>query len=169
MLLVFAHRNSVTYKIGESAQRLVIRSAVLRHFRNHQQKRTGLLEAGGQLFARLSLDEVVVERATGPRRTDFRTRTQYVPDRSAEQPEIDHWHRRGLHYVGDWHTHPETIPHPSGSDSASIRESFLKSKHSLLGFLLMIVGTEELPAGLYVSLNNAETQLLLKLFNRERA
>ena len=119
------------------------------------------MEAGGQLFARLSLHEVVIELATGPRRSDLRTRTQYVPDRSAEQPEIDHWHRKSLHYVGDWHTHPEMVPHPSNCDLGSIRESFIKSKHSLQGFLLIIAGIENLPMGLYVSLNNAKNELLL--------
>jgi hypothetical protein len=58
--------------------------------------------------------------ATGPRRTDRRTRTSSVPDRRAEQREIDDRFRRGLHFLGDWHTHPKNIPHPSGPDVASL-------------------------------------------------
>jgi integrative and conjugative element protein (TIGR02256 family) len=85
----------------------------------------------------------------------------YVPDRLAEQPEINYWHKKGLHYVGDWHTHPELIPNPSGDDTESIRESFVKSKHTLHGFLLIIVGTATFPKGLYVSLNNASSELRL--------
>ena len=161
MQLTLPWRKSLKYEIGQSTQRLVISSAALKHFRKHKQQRPGSLEAGGQLFARLSLREVVIELATGPRRSDFRARTRYVPDRSAEQPEIDHWHGKGLHYVGDWHTHPEMVPRPSGSDSDSIRDSFIRSKHSLQGFLLVIVGTATFPMGLYVSLNNANTELLL--------
>jgi len=161
MLLTLRRPKPLELDIGKSGQRLMFRSDVLRHFLKRQQKRRDALEAGGQLFARFSLPQIIIELATGPRRSDFRTRTQYIPDRSAEQLEIDHWHRKGLHYVGEWHTHPENIPRPSGRDSQSIRESFLKSKHSLLGFLLVIVGTANFPVGLYISISNAETELVL--------
>lgn len=119
-------------------------------------------EAGGQLFAQLSSHEVRIEQATGPRQTDSRSRTAYVPDRIAEQIEIDYWHRKGLHYVGDWHTHPELIPQPSEDDIKSIRDSFSKSQHSLHGFLLVIVGTAKVPSGLYVSLNDANIGIVLE-------
>jgi integrative and conjugative element protein (TIGR02256 family) len=162
MQLTFFREEPLKFEIGQSAQCLVLSRAVLRHFKNHQQKRAGTLEAGGQLFARLStLPEVVIEQATGPRPSDIRTRTLYVPDCLAEQPEINYWHKNGLHYVGDWHTHPELIPNPSGDDTESIRESFVKSKHTLNGFLLIIVGTAPFPKGLYVSLNNATSELRL--------
>jgi integrative and conjugative element protein (TIGR02256 family) len=93
----------------------------------------------------------VVEEATGPRPTDRRTRTSYVPDRAAEQREIDSRYAGGLHYVGDWHTHPEMFPSPSCLDIASISESVRKSIHALNGFVLMIVGQAEPPNGLFVS------------------
>ncbi len=161
MQLTLSLANALEFEIGQSKQRLTISRGVLKHFRKHQQTRLDALEAGGQLFAKLSSEAVTIEQATGPRRSDFRTRTLYVPDRSAEQIEIDFWHRKRLHYVGDWHTHPETKPHPSGNDLDSIRESFVRSRHSLHGFLLVIVGTAGFPLGLYVSLNNADDKLVL--------
>ena len=154
-------RGDLRFAVGKSEQTLRIRTNVLRHFKKHQQTRGWSLEAGGQLFAKLSLEEVVIEKATGPRRSDLRSRTSYVPDPVVEQSEIDHWYRKGLHYVGDWHTHPESVPQASGSDRASIRDSFIRSQHSLRGFLLIIVGTERIPTGLYVSLNNTESELVL--------
>jgi integrative and conjugative element protein (TIGR02256 family) len=162
MQLSLFRQKPLKFEIGQSSQRLVLSRTVLKHFEKHKQKRADSLEAGGQLFARLSaLPEVIIEQATGPRPSDFRTRTLYIPDRSAEQPEIDYWHKKGLHYVGDWHTHPEVIPNPSSCDTESIRESFVESKHHLHGFLLMIIGTAPFPNGLYVSLNNANSDLLL--------
>ena len=68
-------REALTYSVGNSSQILVISPFVLSHFRKNQQNRWFRKEAGGQLFARLSLEQVVVERATGPRKSDFRTRT----------------------------------------------------------------------------------------------
>ena len=161
MQLTFSRKKALEFEVGQSNQALKIGSGVLKHFQKYQQKRANSVEAGGQLFARLSFKEVVIEEATGPRRSDLRARTLYVPDRLAEQPEIDHWHRKRLHYVGDWHTHPEPNPQPSGSDQESIRESFIRSKHSLQGFLMIIIGTAGFPLGLYVSLNNAENELVL--------
>lgn len=139
------------YPIGSSGQVLVLSEKVVRKFSRHRQKRWYQREAGGQLFARLSVSRIVVEEATGPRRTDRRTRTSYTPDRAAEQREIDTHHAAGLHYVGDWHTHPEKFPSPSGLDIASISESARKSTHGLNGFLLVIVGQAEPPGGLVVS------------------
>ncbi len=142
------------YQIGSSGQVLVLAEEVVRKFRRYTQRRWYQREAGGQLFARLSLPRIVIEEATGPRRTDRRTRTSYVPDRAAEQREIDTRHAEGLHYVGDWHTHPEARPCPSGLDIASISDSVRKSTHALNGFLLVIVGQAEPPDGLLVSVHD---------------
>lgn len=142
------------YPIGSSGQVLVLPEEVVRKFRRYRQKRWYQREAGGQLFARISLSRIVIEEATGPRRTDRRTRTSYVPDRAAEQREINSRHADGLHYVGDWHTHPEMLPGPSGLDIVSISESVRKSTHALNGFLLVIVGQAEPPSGLLVSVHD---------------
>src|SRR4051794_24267203 len=111
------------YPIGNSGQVLAFNPEVLEHFSRYRQHRFYQTEAGGQLFANFAGDRIQVVEATGPRRTDTRSRTSYVPDRRAEQREIDVRHERGLHYVGDWHTHPEDIPAPSGRDAESISES----------------------------------------------
>ena len=142
------------YPIGSSGQVVVLPAEVVRKFRRCRQKRWYQREAGGQLFARLSLPRILIEEATGPRRTDRRTRTSYLPDRAAEQREIDSRHPEGLHYVGDWHTHPEEIPCPSALDIASISDSVRKSTHALNGFLLVIVGQAEPPSGLLVSVHD---------------
>lgn len=97
---------------------------------------------------------IVVEEATGPRPTDTRARTRYQPDRVTEQREIDERHRIGLHYVGDWHTHPEAIPTLSSLDIASISETVRRSTHSLNGFVLVVVGSSEPPDGLSVSVHD---------------
>ena len=63
---------------------------------------------------------------------------------------IESYFDQGLHYVGDWHTHPEKHPTPSADDLRSIAECFRQSTHELLGFLLVILGTGDPPAGLWV-------------------
>jgi integrative and conjugative element protein (TIGR02256 family) len=145
----------IEYPIGTSGQTVVFSERVVSHFNKCRQTRFWHREAGGQLFARLSPGFIVISICTGPRSTDRRTRTSYIPDRRAEQIEIEEQHVRGLHYVGDWHTHPHIAPQPSARDVASIRDCFVKSRHSLNGFLLAIVGQRCVTSALHVSIHDA--------------
>jgi len=144
----------IKYEIGGSGQAIVFTDEVVDHFLRHRQQRFWHKEAGGQLFARCSSEGIVVEEATGPRRSDVRKRTLYLPDRLAEQLEINERHERGLHYVGDWHTHPELTPGFSGQDLASIQDCFKRSHHELNAFVLVIVGQDFSPQGLQVTLHD---------------
>ena len=144
----------IDYALGESGQILVFSDVVLEHFKSHRQVRVWDREAGGQLFARIDGARIIVVEATGPRRGDRRTRTLYVPDRKVERFEIEDRFRLGLHFVGDWHTHPEKIPYPSDRDINSIGESVLKSGHNLKGFVLAVVGTSNMPDCLSVLLHD---------------
>lgn len=143
----------IVFPIAASGQRLVLTSAVLEHFEKFQQLRWWQSEAGGQLFARLSLPDIIIEEASGPRPSDCRSRCSYRPNREAEQREITSKHARGLHFVGDWHTHPMIAPCPSIRDIESMRELVRRSQHSLNGFALIIVGTNQFPEGLSVTLH----------------
>jgi integrative and conjugative element protein (TIGR02256 family) len=70
-------------------------------------------------------------------------------------------HRKGLHFVGDWHTHPEAVPTPSASDIRTIEEAVAKSPHHLHGFLMIVVGSGDFPIALHVSLNTEACHLRL--------
>jgi len=156
----------IAYEIGTSATTIKLSDRVLQHFETHRQRRWYHSEAGGQLFARFAEGSVNVVEATGPRNTDQRGRTYYRPDRNAEQREIDEMFKRGLHFVGDWHTHPENFPTPSPSDKLSIAETLAKSRHALNGLLLVIVGKASAPEGMHVSI--ASEGSLIELTARGR-
>ena len=141
----------ISFPLDENGGYLVFSQQVLDHFVRHQQRHWRKAEAGGQLFARLTPYEIFVEEATGPRPTDIRTRTTYMPDRELERKEIQERFSVGLHYVGDWHTHPEQLPSPSSVDRATISDCSRRSTHKLEGFLLAIVGKGHLPECLSVS------------------
>jgi integrative and conjugative element protein (TIGR02256 family) len=131
-----------------------IDEAVLEKLFSHRQCTYFHKEAGGQLFAVISKGVWNLVEATGPRRSDHRSRYSYVPDRAAEQIEIDEQFVRGRHYVGDWHTHPQRRPRPSVSDISSISTVARQTQHELPGFLLMIVGTRKAPGDIWVSLHD---------------
>lgn len=117
--------------------------------RAHQQRTRLQKETGGQLFARFSDGHFLVERAT--RVQGVRSRFSFKPDRGEEQAQIDALFQEQLHYVGDWHTHPEGRPSPSSPDSVKMLEIFKQSKHVLPFMLMVIVGLDSFPSGLYVA------------------
>ena len=135
---------------------------VLELFEQHKQTKKKSLEAGGQLFARLSDKEVLVSKATGLREGDKRGRFLFWPNRKKEQDEIDALHKDGYHYVGDWHTHPESKPTPSNTDLVNILECYSQSKHELKYFIMTIVGTDQFPDSLHVSIHNCYESITLE-------
>ena len=56
-------------------------------------------------------------------------------------------------YVGEWHTHPEKNPSPSGTDYSSIINNFISSKICVPFLTMIIVGTESI---YYSIFNGAE-------------
>lgn len=136
---------------------ITLSAAAVVHMLEYRQLRAGDNEAGGQLFARLSAGRVDIEIATGPHHADLRSRFYFAPSRINERREIQELHRRGLHYVGDWHTHPQEVPLPSGLDLHNIREIFSQSHHAYAGILMVIVGQLEPPAGIYVGIANGQS------------
>lgn len=135
---------------------------VLSHLNANKQRNWWTREAGGQLFATFPGSFIEVSDVTGPRPTDRRSRYNYGPDQDAEQREIRERFDRGLHFVGDWHSHPQRFPRPSNIDLCSIQTSVEQSVHDLAGFLLVIVGRAGFPKGLHVSFHSRTTSAVLK-------
>lgn len=142
----------LTYLAGGGAERIKISTEALAHMMAHRQLHTHDAEAGGQLFARLSGAYIDIVVATGPRPQDQRTRFYFAPSRIMERREIAKLHREGLHYVGDWHTHPEPVATPSPLDIRNISEIFMRSRHAYGGILMVIVGQVDPPAGMFVGI-----------------
>ena len=146
---------SIQYPIGESGQYLVLDENVLNYFEKWRQLKPGMPEAGGQLFGAVEGRCIKIKLATGPRRSDRRGRFFFIADRLAERREISTLHKSGLHYFGDWHTHPQAVPTPSETDLASMADLYTRSKHELHAFAMVIVGTASFPVGLHFSLHGA--------------
>lgn len=145
----------ISYKNLTTKKLIILTNEVLEHFNQHRQIGANSKELGGQLFAKFEEERIVIAKATGPRATDKRGRFSFTPSRKAEQREINNMFSEGLHYVGDWHTHPEKKPSPSRTDINSMSECFLKSKHELDSFILIIVGQKSPPDGIWLSLHKA--------------
>jgi integrative and conjugative element protein (TIGR02256 family) len=140
--------------IANRRQRLTFEPGVLEHFKANRQLAVSATEAGGQLFAAIEGNEIKVRAATGPSALDKRSRYSFVPSNLAAHISIATMFIKGLHYVGDWHTHPEDCPSPSNDDRRSIADTYLKSKHQLAGIIMVIVGRLDVQHGLYVAIQD---------------
>ncbi|WP_186079829.1 Mov34/MPN/PAD-1 family protein [Burkholderia gladioli] len=123
---------------------------VLATLNRHRQLEPRSHEAGGQLFARFEDDRMRILRATEPTLTSRRGRTFFWPSRRDEQREIESLYAEGLHYVGDWHSHPEPYPEPSSDDVGKIEGIYAKSKHDLNCIVMLIVGTSDESEGIWL-------------------
>ena len=142
----------IRYLAANGLEVIELADTAISHMLRYRQARSSAKEAGGQLFASFSSGLVRVERASGPSLFDRRSRFSFLPSNRNAAKVIRDFHRRGLHYVGDWHTHPEARPSPSADDLRSIHSAYRESVHHLSGFLMVIVGTEPPPHGLFAAL-----------------
>lgn len=115
-------------------------SSVIDYLRRQRQKNFWSAEAGGQLFGTISNRDWKITKATGPRPTDRRGRRYYIPDTDAEQAEISAMESQGLVFLGDWHTHFQSPPHPSPSDFSVHQQCVARSLSVLPGFLMLVIG-----------------------------
>jgi len=130
---------------------VTFQAEVLRTFTRFQQTGKAKPEAGGQLFASFRPGHVDVVLATEPTSGAKCGRYFFRPNRQEEQREISAAFRKHLHFIGDWHTHPEPEPTPSGLDIAKAKEIFERSAHELRGLLLVVVGTAEPTRGMWAA------------------
>lgn len=144
----------ILFNLPGGEQRLILTSSVLSFMDNYRQTTRRRAESGGQLFAKITPKLIVVAAATGPHRKDLRSRFAFVPNKKRLAAEIQAYFLKGLHYVGDWHTHPQKSPKPSWLDTHSMQKCFSKSKHSLEHFLIVIVGNAPPTSNLWVGLIN---------------
>lgn len=152
---------SRAYGIPNSNQRLVLSKEVLQTFIRSRQTE-GMNESGGLLFAKFNLPDINIECATTPHSTDKRWYALFVPNRIVHRLKVRKLFKQGYHYIGEWHTHPESCPSPSQLDLTSMKDAYLKSHHELNYFVMIIVGNSDESLNLWVSLHNDEETIPLK-------
>lgn len=142
------------------SQSIVIGDAALAVFQAHRQ--TGFREeAGGLLFATIKSTGLHIVEATPPHPKDSRARLSFRLDLEIVQSTINERFQHNLHYVGEWHTHPEHIPTASKRDLTTMASAFSKSRLGISSLTMIIVGKKINGNGLWVSLHNQKGYLRL--------
>ena len=143
-------KHSIVGHLADTSQSISIARLALQHVSRHRQTTSWATEAGGQLFGTLNAAQVCVIEASGPYAGDERSRYRYRSNPGAAQRAIEDRHKRGLLYLGEWHTHAEDYPSASGLDDDAMRRLIASSQLNSNALLLMIVGRARSTTGLAV-------------------
>lgn len=124
---------------------VTLAEAVLETMWGFAQHRRRDKEAGGMLIGHHPLDteDITLDRLTTPQPEDRRGRHFFHRDQAAHQQLLDlQWILSDgkRTYVGEWHTHPEDDPQPSGLDLNSWRKAVRSTDFHGPGLLFIIVG-----------------------------
>jgi integrative and conjugative element protein (TIGR02256 family) len=130
---------------------LKISEDALLRMREYVQGDRRKAEAGGVLLGRFVLGtaDVVVDQVTVPVPGDRRSRLRFFRDARRHQAVIDRrWNesRHRCNYLGGWHTHPEPIPTPSGTDIRDWKRALQRNQFDNGTLYFVIVGTQEVRA-----------------------
>ena len=125
---------------------LSLADPVLAVFAQHIQARPSDVEAGGLLLGTVHGTHIAVVEATTPTKWDRRLRYFF------ERMSLGHsaiaqarWTDSGgmVRYVGEWHTHPQDYPYPSGTDRTEWNKLSCAREDGRL-MLAVIVGRRDL-------------------------
>jgi integrative and conjugative element protein (TIGR02256 family) len=127
--------------------RLKVPATVLKLMQSYAQHSSSATEAGGVLLGRyiVGTNDVVVDAVTEPMSGDKRTRSSFYRAKARHQAIIDAAWEESEHtctYLGEWHTHPESSPTPSGVDTRGWCRRLREDQYDEELFFL-IVGTVE--------------------------
>ena len=141
------------YEIGEYT--VILSESVLSLFRKFIQDTIAKNEAGGILLGSIVGGKIYVIKASIPNKLDKATRTSFNRDKDVAQIIVDYEFENSngtMFYLGEWHTHPEDYPTPSGQDRHMTIEQFNKSRLSQPFSIMLIQGIK----GIYLALYDGE-------------
>jgi integrative and conjugative element protein (TIGR02256 family) len=155
------HLRPRCFALPHCKQQLVFGQAALEIFSKYRQQEMEP-ESGGLLFAEFAFPLIQIVEVSAPHATDRRWRTLFIPNRILQRQLIRQCFKKGLHFVGEWHTHPEPKPTPSGLDLKSMGDAFVKSRHELNYFIMAIVGNRRETLELWVSAHDGASHHRLR-------
>jgi integrative and conjugative element protein (TIGR02256 family) len=128
-------------------KRVIITEAVMRIFEGFKQYNKKDNESGGVLLGQIIDDKIYILKASTPNKFDKASRFSFECNKDAAQVIIDYEFINSENktiYLGEWHTHPEDYPNPSGIDIRMIKNQYFKNKLNEPFLILLIQGRKEI-------------------------
>lgn len=132
--------------------KLILTDTVLNIFDSFTQNTINKNESGGILLGQIDEKTVYMVRATTPNKFDKASRYNFVRDKTAAQILADFEYMNSSKqtiYFGEWHTHPEDYPSPSGQDIKMIKGQYKLGKNFPPFIFLIIQGIKGIYVGIY--------------------
>ncbi|KYG81236.1 hypothetical protein AWW67_07720 [Roseivirga seohaensis] len=132
---------------------IYILDSVLEIMGNYKQTDRKSPEAGGVLLGQVKNNRVYIMKVSTPSIRDRSSRTSFIRNKKVAQSIIDYEFtnsKKKTIYLGEWHTHPEKHPKPSGVDLKMIFDQYKRNNLNEPFLLLIIQGT----GGLYIGFVN---------------
>lgn len=122
---------------------------VLKIINSYKQFDKNTNEAGGVLVGRFisNSKNVVIDYVSIPMKGDIRRRRFFNRKRKEHQEFVDKYWNEGegtFNYIGEWHTHPESIPRPSTIDKSEWKRILKEAKYNSDYLLFCIVGLDSI-------------------------
>lgn len=130
---------------------LVLSAEVLNILHRSMQRKQSDPESGGIILGKVTAENILVQRLSIPTELDRRSRTNFERHRLSAQIIINYEYANSygqVTYLGEWHTHPEDHPSPSGTDIKMIRQQFTQNKIYTDFLILLIQGNKSLFAAI---------------------
>jgi integrative and conjugative element protein (TIGR02256 family) len=135
-----------SWATSDKSRLLHFSTGTLETFRQHVQSSDADREAGGLLLGSVHGVHLLIEQATVPTAWDkqFRYLFERMPF-GHEAIALSRWtaSQGTIRYLGEWHTHPEDIPNPSGLDRSEWNRLSAKRRDKR-SMLAVIVGRKAL-------------------------
>lgn len=139
---------------SETGLKFRIENNVLKCLLSHRQLKDKC-ESGGLLFSNLAAEDCInITEISTPSFLDIRNKFFFNHNKINAQKRINTNFKKGLHYIGDWHSHPEEIATPSNKDIESIKDIFRSSKHKLNFMIHIIIGQSKNPNDIYMCITD---------------
>jgi integrative and conjugative element protein (TIGR02256 family) len=140
--IVFFRLNQGCFKIS---------CEVVKVLKRYCQESINTPEAGGILLGRyiLASEDVVVDSISTPMYGDRQTRFSFFRNAKQHQQVIEEmWYESNgtTNYLGEWHTHPELLPKPSGVDVRDWKRKLKQDRFHGDCLFFVIIGIHQIDA-----------------------
>lgn len=157
-------------KIELNNRKILITSNVINIFNKYRQTDLKQPEAGGILLGQISVDLLLISRASIPTIKDSQKKYQYIRNRDIAQIIVDYeFHNSDGYntYLGEWHTHPVNIPKPSIVDIDMIQSQFKDNKIDISFLFMIIIGKKLDFIGIFEDGKLPSKTISIKEYNNE--
>lgn len=137
-------RTAIVWEAAPHHQKILVEGTPLQTMDRYRQDRNDKAEAGGILLGYRKGPYLHIVQVTVPQLTDQRRRYRF--DRTAhlhQQIALQQWRasEKTMDYLGEWHTHPEINPSPSGMDINEWAKITNRQPKPMVFMILGLTGT----------------------------